>query len=417
MPAASHRRFRASADPTRLWGRRVRGVAISICAAAVLVVPLWAAGANHPPGAGKACLDCHATVGKHKNLHWPVKEALCESCHRVPAAGGAASLTGVPEKLCLGCHEPEKFAAAFVHGPVALGACVACHDPHGSEAPGLVRAKGRALCLTCHTEMEARLASAKFQHKVLEGGCTDCHSPHASPLRYQLKAAVPGLCASCHGKILEQANTATVKHTPVQQQAACLNCHDPHTAEHRPQLKADGSAICLNCHDKKIPVGGVELTDMKRLLVENPDHHGPIRQNNCAACHQPHGSNHFRLLAEEYPKEFYAPFRAENFALCFRCHDPALPRDERTTTLTGFRDGDRNLHFVHVNKTPKGRTCRSCHETHAGTLPKRIRKSVPFGRWELPVNFTKTAAGGSCAPGCHVPRSYDRGTRTQTQAQ
>ena len=82
--------------------------------------------------------------------------------------------------------------------------------------------------------------------------------------------------------------------------------------------------------------------------------------------------------------------------------------EAETTTVTDFRDGSRNLHFVHVNKTRKGRTCRACHETHASRRPNHIRESVPFGNWQLPVNYEKTDDGGSCAPGCHRPETYSR---------
>ena len=176
-------------------------------------------------------------------------------------------------------------------------------------------------------------------------------------------------------------------------------------------------ATCLGCHDRKLKAGGAELADIKTLLAQNPDHHGPVRDGDCAGCHQPHGSQNFRLLAQAYPKEFYAPFKEENFALCFTCHDAALSRDERTTTLTDFRNQDRNLHFLHVNRAVKGRTCRACHETHASTLPSHIRKAVPFGNWELPVNYAKSPGGGSCAPGCHAAQAYDRGAPEQKKPQ
>ena len=84
--------------------------------------------------------------------------------------------------------------------------------------------------------------------------------------------------------------------------------------------------------------------------------------------------------------------------------------DLKTTTLTDFRTGDLNLHYVHVNRKKKGRSCRACHETHAASKEKQIRDSVPFGPggWELPIGFEKTNSGGSCAPGCHRPYAYDR---------
>jgi hypothetical protein len=66
------------------------------------------------------------------------------------------------------------------------------------------------------------------------------------------------------------------------------------------------------------------------------------------------------------------------------------------------------MHFLHVNKE-KGRSCKACHEVHAGNQDKHVRKEVPFGgSWKLPVNFTKTPNGGSCVVGCHKPKAYDR---------
>ena len=371
------------------------------------------ASASHPATAGKDCLACHAPILQRKALHQAAKDT-CDACHVVPAAGGATSFTEVPEKLCLACHD-QKLAGKFVHGPVAVGACVACHDPHSSDNAHLLRQAGQAMCTACHAEMESRLANTSFQHKALETGCTSCHDPHASAQRFQLKAPLPEMCTSCHARIGEMVDRAPVGHAAVKESKSCLNCHDAHAAARPRLLAADGVSTCLGCHDKRIEAAGSALADMGKLLAENLNHHGPIREKDCSGCHQPHGSAHFRLLNADYPKEFYAPFREENFALCFGCHDPALTRDERTTNLTDFRNGDRNLHFVHVNKTPKGRTCRSCHETHASSLPNHIRKSVPFGRWELPVNFTKTANGGTCAPGCHAPQSYDRATSIQAQ--
>jgi hypothetical protein len=89
------------------------------------------------------------------------------------------------------------------------------------------------------------------------------------------------------------------------------------------------------------------------------------------------------------------------------CHLSKVFTTEKTTTLTDFRDGDRNLHFIHVNKKTKGRTCRACHRTHASDRPMHMADKVPFGGWEIPINFKSLPKGGSCAPGCHKPRSYD----------
>jgi predicted CXXCH cytochrome family protein len=362
----------------------------------------------HPPSAGKSCIECHKEIVSSKVLCMATKEQMCTLCHEVPDAGGIPRLTEASDRLCLKCHTKDKFKGSYVHGPVAVGACIACHDPHGGNASGLVGASGRQMCLTCHADMDARLKNARFQHKAVADNCTDCHAPHASDYRYELRAATLDLCTKCHARILSEYRKAAVKHAPVLEGASCLNCHDPHMAGDERLLVADGVDVCLNCHDGTVKVDQYELAHMGQLLTDNPVHHGPIQGRECSGCHKPHGSNYFRLLSNEYPKDFYTSFSESKYDLCFRCHDSSLVKEERTTTLTGFRDGDRNLHFVHVNKSPKGRTCRSCHETHASALPKHIRVSVPFGIWNLPVGFQKTENGGSCDSGCHPSQKYDR---------
>jgi hypothetical protein len=83
-------------------------------------------------------------------------------------------------------------------------------------------------------------------------------------------------------------------------------------------------------------------------------------------------------------------------------------KDAHTTTLTKFRNGDLNLHYLHVNKDERGRTCRACHEVHAAKQKHQIRDGVPYGPsgYILKVNFTQTATGGTCERTCHAARSY-----------
>jgi predicted CXXCH cytochrome family protein len=364
----------------------------------------------HDPLGGKECTDCHKRVVSSKVNCLLAKEDLCEFCHRVPAEGGVTRLVESPEPLCFKCHKKDQFKGSFVHGPFAAGACITCHDPHGGNVPGMLRNTGEQMCLECHTDMNARLRNAKFRHKAAGTGCVDCHSPHTSEQRYLLTSAVPGLCGKCHEKTIRDQQTAVVKHSPVTEDSACMNCHDPHAAQNSNLLLADGIDICLKCHDKTVKDKDKkqEFADMKQLLAANPYPHGPIQNRDCSACHNPHGSPYYRLVTNQYPQGFYAPFFTTNYDLCFRCHEAALATEERTTSATEFRDGDRNLHFVHVNKTSHGRTCRSCHEVHASANPKHIAATVPFGNWQLPVKFEKTESGGSCTPGCHAQQTYSR---------
>jgi predicted CXXCH cytochrome family protein len=143
-------------------------------------------------------------------------------------------------------------------------------------------------------------------------------------------------------------------------------------------------------------------------LLQNKQWHEAIRKDGCAGCHQPHGSANFRLLKAAFPPKFYANFDLDEYALCYSCHEDLAATVKRTRTLTNFRDGNRNLHYLHVNKARRGRTCRACHELHASPDPLHIRERVQYGTWLMPIHFEKNETGGSCHPGCHAIKPYDR---------
>jgi predicted CXXCH cytochrome family protein len=177
-------------------------------------------------------------------------------------------------------------------------------------------------------------------------------------------------------------------------------------------MKSDPVAACLSCHDKEVPVATGQATRVIAAVSEVKDKslslHGPIREGNCAGCHTVHGGQVARLLTKPYPDAFYESFDVSKYDLCFSCHDKQLVQLPKTTGLTQFRNGDQNLHYLHVNKDDRGRSCRACHATHASANPVHVRDSVPYGKWEMPINFAQTSSGGSCTPGCHKEASYDR---------
>jgi predicted CXXCH cytochrome family protein len=258
-----------------------------------------------------------------------------------------------------------------------------------------------------------QLETLRTVHGPVLQDCQSCHFAHSSDHDMMLKDEAQALCLGCHEAIKHTLDTATTQHAAVTRERTCLNCHEPHASDYPSILQMDAMGLCFECHDRQIELdGGTKLANIKEIIDTGTSLHGPIAQHNCAACHQIHGGDNFRLLVKEYPPEFYAPFREESYALCFSCHDPELVRDSRTTSLTDFRNGDLNLHFLHVNREKKGRTCRACHETHASNREKHIRDSVPFGDggWMLPIKFEKVDNGGQCAPGCHLPITYDRVT-------
>jgi predicted CXXCH cytochrome family protein len=358
---------------------------------------------------GELCAFCHLESHPGKVQHEPVAEGQCTACHD-PHGGPTRDLlyaSSVAE-LCLKCHEDVAGGKAFVHGPVAAGGCQACHDSHASDYPAMLFASKKDVCTHCHAEMQARIAECNYVHQPAQEDCLGCHDPHGGSNRMLTIMDAPALCYSCHQEIAEVIQAAKVKHEPVTQGKACSNCHDAHASNLEPLLRADPMDLCLDCHNKEMDSPTGRLEDMRRLLEENPQQHGPIKQRNCSACHQVHGNDRFRLLIDAYPPEFYAPYDEARYALCFDCHQADIVRTEYTDKLTDFRNGDRNLHFLHVHRKEKGRTCRACHETHASRQPKHIAAAVPFGNWEIPIVFRLTATGGSCETGCHKPYAYDR---------
>lgn len=293
-----------------------------------------------------------------------------------------------------GCH-PHMATQRFTHKPVKNGECQLCHKSSGQRHPKVKKGafiftdNGKAgLCYECHQ----RKNSMKFVHTpVASGDCTGCHDVHQSSYRYQLREAGGALCLTCHEKAKLDRK---FPHAPIAQ-GRCLACHDPHQSNVRYMLKAEGPDLCMTCHEK---------THFTGKSV-----HPPVAAGECSSCHSTHGTSFPHLLKQSFPEDFYLPFDKGQYALCFNCHDNTLADEARTDTQTNFRNGMLNLHFVHVNKADKGRSCKVCHDPHAAGQPKLISTKIGgFGRWRIPIRYTRTAVGGTCVVGCHKPKSYDR---------
>ncbi|MBI3885732.1 MAG: cytochrome c3 family protein [Opitutae bacterium] len=306
---------------------------------------------------------------------------------------------------------PATEKAAATHAPFEAGDCRLCHQRADPASPGPLTGPVNELCLSCHDDFQ-KIVAGKTGHAAARESCVSCHNPHDSRQPKLLVDESATLCLSCHETIKNFALHSPVKHAALTDGAKCLNCHNPHGSEVEKLLVQLPLNLCLTCHGKDDVTDhdGRKLTNMKKLLAENPVHHGPIASEDCSACHNPHGFQNFRLLNQEYPSTFYSAFDLRFYALCFECHETSMITEARTATQTRFRDGQTNLHFLHVNKAERGRTCRACHEVHASKQKHQLRDSVPYGPkgWALQLNYTKTPTGGSCAKTCHATRSYDR---------
>ncbi len=129
----------------------------------------------------------------------------------------------------------------------------------------------------------------------------------------------PKTCVTedCHADYAKKAYV----HGPVSL-GDCKSCHE---------------AVDPNAHAYAVARTGRDLCEYCHLDQAAKEHvHEPLTTGDCAECHD--------------PRLFYAPFSTDNYALCFSCHPESLVLTERTGDLTDFRNGDVNLHYVHVHK-------------------------------------------------------------------
>ncbi|MDD5758642.1 MAG: cytochrome c3 family protein [Desulfobulbaceae bacterium] len=263
-------------------------------------------------------------------------------------------------------------------------------------APGQAAAEGEAACATsqCHPSLIAKKDALPKGHE----DCGHCHQqtdetkkhPGSGENSFTL---AKDLCQECHQAIVDYPYL----HPPVAA-GDCLICHTFHSST--PSLLVDSKdhLLCYNCHKPVINEGDTVL-------------HGDI-DKKCSSCHTVHGSFFNHLLTGPYSTDFFNDYDEKHYALCFQCHKIDLLLHPKTSYNTNFRNGQQNLHFVHVNRKSRGRSCKLCHVVHSGKQEKLMAEKVSFGDWEMPINFVSTANGGQCAPGCHAPASYDRNRAT-----
>ena len=358
------------------------------------------------------CYQCHDDLRERRYKHQPVREGDCLSCHR-PHGSAAPFLLDVGEnqrELCFECHDSEAFEQEYGHGPVSLGVCTYCHSPHSSSRKGLLKEDNQALCLGCHADFAEGMQKSRIVHSaVSKQSCVACHNPHGSSEPRLLKQTSNRICFQCHADIDRKYRMSNSKHTALYKEERCGNCHTVHFAEQSNLLFKKEIDLCLGCHDQDDYSKNDAVRNVKKEIEGKEFLHGPVQEGNCSMCHDPHGGEFANLMRISYPAEFYAPYRKNLYAFCFECHDGTMLTAERTKSATDFRNGEQNLHFLHVSNERKGRSCRACHEPHASDGVKLIsKKGAVFGSWRVPIRFELSENGGSCMPGCHRKVGYDR---------
>lgn len=273
-----------------------------------------------------------------------------------PAAGAQIPAGYAGAEACKACHEDAftkfentKMGRLFLKHPrnttERLG-CESCHGPgkaHADAGGGkgvgemVTFAKNdttpvekrNAMCTSCHSKGD-HLFWQGSQHESRDVACTNCHRvmEDISP-RFQLaKETVIETCGQCH--LQKRAQQMRSSHMPFRAgKMTCTDCHGAHGTV-TPTLLKENSAneTCYRCHaEKRGPF----------LWV-----HAPV-QESCANCHDPHGSNHEKMLKLATPR------------LCQQCHvESRHPTEPRGRSFDQAR-------FVF------GRSCTNCHPTIHGS--------------------------------------------------
>lgn len=193
-------------------------------------------------------------------------------------------------------------------------------------------------CVTteCHADMER----FKYSHAPLDDGeCFVCHEQeneqHPVAQGRSFRLLEEGDLL-CFQCHDRYRNKLTI-HSPVKE-GECTACHNPHGSEDSPVLLPVGhdlSALCLTCHD----------VDAFNQTVS----HGPSASGACTQCHDPHAANQPKLLKKSPEKT------------CTGCHQEIAE---------GMASSS------HVHQAVEEASCTSCHNPHSAPAAKLLQKDI-----------------------------------------
>ncbi len=304
------------------------------------------------------------------------------------------------EALCLGCHPANAPAFTKAHGgyPVDQASCSGCHSPHSSTQPKLLKTSLHApvaarSATTCHAAPASGKPFDVNQGRRTVRGVPRCgrHEGHREgtaravqgrpvPLvsrrrtrREPVAAEGQGnaLCATCHK---EQAAAVAFKHAPVARPEGCLSCHGAHSTDNEQLLTASPARSACPATRRR-----------RRRSRRRRSQHAPAAADECATCHDAHGSNVKGILKDRMDR------------VCYGCHADAETNFLKTYAHQPVREGDcASCHEPHgaegkLLKAAGAKLCESCH----ADLMKPIeggRRHEPFVEGSASPATTRTPA-------------------------
>ena len=262
---------------------------------------------------------------------------------------------------------------------VAAAIAVSVGFSNAAEHPALVDPE-QTNCTTCHDDVVA----VAVPHPPAADDCLSCHSfgREAETTTVELMETGSALCLACHDDYSGVAEgSVSSPHAPVVDD--CAACHDPHGTEHEALLVTTLGAICMECHDS---------ADTDGL------HPIPVSRADCRSCHEAHGSDLPHMLGGVSQ---HTPFQEGS---CEACH-----RKPRGTRVRVLQEGSALCEACHgdlsdpgdglvVHTAVRQGRCVECHDPHLADRPALLRA----GGGELCFTCHPEIAARAQGPGAHA---------------
>jgi predicted CXXCH cytochrome family protein len=331
---------------------------------------------------------------------WPssfyktVKANSCENCHQQHSAGGKERLlrSASEEDVCLACHNGN--IGSNIHADLL--------KPSSHQS---------SIYLGLHQPRE----DMKSAQKHVE--CVDCHNPHRLNTTSAPAPYANGRLSGVSGMAItgEAVNPAAYEYE------VCLKCHGDDryyvstTAKRQTDTSNIRTAISpsnMSFHPMAAPGQNSRVFSLKppntsssRIYCTNCHGSDSSKSAGGAGPNGPHGSNYEYILERKYSHLDYTSYSANEYSLCFKCHDETVITQNAASGFT-----EHNRHVV-KGKTP----CFVCHDPHGVPGNKALINfdtNIVFPNDSGQLRFEVIGSRGYCYLNCHGkehdPKEYGR---------
>jgi predicted CXXCH cytochrome family protein len=127
----------------------------------------------------------------------------------------------------------------FAHEPFAKGDCSSCHQAHQSENAMLLRGGEKSAALPDLSIRYEREADERRPRRISRRRkIALVPQPALNRLQHQLKEEQTSGCFDCHKGLKAKIKNAPVQHAALKVGEQCANCHDPHGSNEKSLLLA-----------------------------------------------------------------------------------------------------------------------------------------------------------------------------------